>query len=245
VFTREEALLELGTSDVAFKLAALRLAKKRRLAMPRRGFFVIVPMEYSSAGAPPATWFVDDLMKFHEAHYYVGLVTAAALHGAGHQQPQEFQIVTDKQLRPATAGRNRLRFFLKRESTRTPTKEERTETGTVRVSTPEATAFDLVRYEARLGGLSSIATVLSELSERLDGHQLVEAAGSDVELSVIQRTGYLLDQVGGVEKTGPLAEWLATARPRVTPLCPRKGPEQGNLDPRWSVVVNATFEVDE
>jgi hypothetical protein len=61
-------------SDAALKLAARRLGVKHRLAMPRRGFFVIVPLEYSVAGAPPASWFLDDLMKFEQAGYYLGLL---------------------------------------------------------------------------------------------------------------------------------------------------------------------------
>jgi predicted transcriptional regulator of viral defense system len=245
VFSRAEALEALGTSDVALKLAAQRLVAKRRLAMPRRGFFVVVPLEYSAAGAPPASWFVDDLMKFEQAHYYVGLLSAAALYGAAHQQPQEFQIVTDKQLRPTTAGRSRLRFFLKREATQTPTEEQRTETGTLRVSTPESTAFDLVRYAASLGGLSSVATVLGELSERIDRHRLAHAASIDVELSVVQRTGYLFDQVGAKDKTEPLAQWLATRRPRRVLLRAAKGPRRGEADARWAILANEKIEVEE
>lgn len=40
-------------------------------------------------------------MKFLGQPYYVGLLSAAALHGAAHHQPQEFQVVTNKQFRPA------------------------------------------------------------------------------------------------------------------------------------------------
>ena len=85
-------------------------------------------------------------MKFLGHSYYVGLLSAAALHGAAHQQAQEFQVVTDTILRLARAGRGRIRFFVKKRLTETPTTDVQTETGTMRVSTPEATAFNLVRY---------------------------------------------------------------------------------------------------
>jgi predicted transcriptional regulator of viral defense system len=243
-FTRAEALGVLGASEAALKLAARRLVGKHRLAMPRRGFFVIVPLEYSAAGAPPASWFVDDLMTFEQAGYYLGLLSAAAVHGAGHEQPQEVQVVTDHQLRPATAGRNRLRFFLKRDVARTPTEAQRTETGTLRVSTPEATAFDLVRYAANLGGLSAVASVLSELAERLDPNRLAEAAALGVQLSVVQRAGYLLDRVGANDKTGPLADWLAAQRPRRALLRAGPGPRRGRADARWAVLENEAVEVE-
>lgn len=54
--------------------------------------------------------------------------------------------------------------------------EQQTETGTMRVATPETTAFDLVRYPAGAGHLSSAATVLSELAERLEARALVTIA---------------------------------------------------------------------
>ena len=49
---------------------------------------------------------IDDLMRFHHVPYYVGLLSAAALHGAAHQQPQEFQVVSGAVLRPLTVGRD-------------------------------------------------------------------------------------------------------------------------------------------
>jgi predicted transcriptional regulator of viral defense system len=244
VFEREEAMRALGVSEAAFKLAARRLVRKRRLVMPRRGFLVIVPLEYSVAGAPPASWFLDDLMKYEQAPYYLGLLSAAALHGAAHHQPQESHVVTDKQLRPAEVGRSRLRFFLKKELAQTPTEQQRTETGTLRVSSPEATALDLVRYARSLGGLGAVAPVLAELSERLDPQRLVGAAAVDVELSVVQRTGYLLDRVGAQDKTSPLAEWLATQRPRRTLLRAGSGPRRGPADDRWDILENERIEVE-
>jgi len=56
-------------------------------------------------------------------------LTAAALHGAAHQQPQEFQIVTDSSTRSAAGGHARLRFFVKRELEETPTVQKKTEAG--------------------------------------------------------------------------------------------------------------------
>ncbi len=62
-FDRTEALAALGTSAVMLKKAVMRLAGKGRLVVPKRGFYVVVPVEYRSAGAPPPSWFIDDLMR--------------------------------------------------------------------------------------------------------------------------------------------------------------------------------------
>jgi predicted transcriptional regulator of viral defense system len=244
-FHREEARSALGVSDTALQSAARRLAAKGRICAPRRGFYVIVPVEYSQPGAPPPSWFIDDLMKFHGHPYYVGLLSAAALHGAAHQQPQVFQVVTDTTLRPITVARTRIRFFLKWHIANTPTTEVKTETGAMRVSTPEATALDLVRYVGSAGQLGNVATVLSELSEKINPQRLVEAARTEVELSVVQRLGFLLGRFASPGVVAPLAEWLVSKRPRPVPLRPERKPRVTEKDSRWQILVNERVEVDE
>src|SRR5579885_271902 len=244
-FTRDEAISALGVSEVALQAAARRLAAKGRVVAPRRGFYVVVPMEYRSTGAPPPSWFVDDLMKFHGHPYYVGLLSAAALHGAAHQQPQEFQVVTDTVLRPITVGRTRFHFFMQWHHAKTPTIQVKTETGSMKVSTPEAPALDLVRYVGKAGQLGTVATVLSELAERIDPHRLVEAARAEVELSVVQRLGYLLEHFAAPATVAPLAKWLAAQRPRPVPLRPEQHPKAAEKDPRWLVLINERVEIDE
>jgi hypothetical protein len=110
-FDRTEALASLGTSAVMLTKAVMRLATKGRLVVPKRGFYVIVPVEYRSAGALPPSWFIDDLMRHLGKGYYVGVLSAAGLYGAAHQQPQEFQVVTELAARPVVAGRARIRFL--------------------------------------------------------------------------------------------------------------------------------------
>lgn len=244
-FHREEALSALGVSDIALQSAARRLAAKGRICAARRGFYVIVPVEYSQSGAPPPSWFIDDLMKFHQHPYYVGLLSAAALHGAAHQQPQLFQVITDTTLRPITVGRSRVRFFLKCHLSETPTTDIKTETGSMHVSTPEATALDLVRYVESAGQLGNVATVLSELSEKINPGKLVEAARTEVELSVVQRLGFLLEHFASPGVVAPLAEWLAAKRPRPVPLRSERNPKVIEKDSRWRILVNEKVEVDE
>jgi len=197
-FDRAEGLHELGSTPEALEAAVRRRAAKGRLAVPRRGFYVVAPAEYRSAGAPPADWFIADLMRFERQPYYVGLLSAAALHGAARQQPQEFQVVTDGPLRPARAGLVRIRFFTKATAGSTPVVDMKTQTGSMRVSTPEATALDLVRYVKRARHLDNVATVLAELGEKLGARRLLAVARKDVEIAHVQRLGHLLDSVGAV-----------------------------------------------
>lgn len=244
VLTREQALGALGISDDALKKAVQRLVAKRRLAVPRRGFFVIVPMEYREAGAPPPSWFIDDLMEFLDQPYYVGILSAAALHGAAHQQPQEFQVVTMKQLRSVATGRARIRFFRKLHLERTPTLDMKTETGGMQVSTPEATALDLLRYVEGAGHLSNVATVLSELAEKIDAERLAQVARSEGRLPTAQRLGHVLDQVGARETASSLAAWIEERRPRFVPLRSDRSVKRARKDARWRVLVNEKVEAE-
>ena len=244
VLTRETALEALRTNDEALKKSVQRLTARRRLAVPRRGFFVIVPVEYRQAGAPPPSWFVDELMKFCGRRYYVGLLSAAALHGAAHQQPQEFHVVTDVQLRPVVAGRSRIRFFQKLGIDRTPTTETKTETGFMRVATPEATALDLLRYVEAAGHIGNVATVLADLAEKLDAGRLAEVAKIEGDLPNAQRLGYLLDQVGAEVPASSLATWIAERHPRYIPLRPDRSVRSARKNARWRILVNEKIEAD-
>lgn len=245
VLTREEAVTALGISDEALKKSVQRLVARRRLVVPRRGFFVIVPLEYRQSAAPPPDWYIHELMKSACRHYYVGLLSAAALHGSAHEQPQEFQVVTDIQLRPISAGRGRLRFFRKQRLAATPTIEVKTTTGFMRVSTPEATALDLLRYPHAVGQLSRAATVLAELAPAMDAARLAEAARLDGYLPNAQRLGFLLDVAGAGDVGTLLADWVAQQHPRFVALRPDRPVVAAAKDGRWRVVVNDEVEVED
>ena len=243
--TRDEAAACLSLGDDALTKAAQRLVARRRLVAPRRGFWVIVPLEYRRAGAPPPDWYIADLMAYCGCRYYVGLLSAAALHGAAHQQPQEFQVVTDMQQRPAVAGRGRIRFFRKAALSAVPVAEVRTETGSMRVSTPEATALDLLRFLDAAGHVHHVASVLAELAEAMDPDRLLDAARLEQNVPNAQRLGFLLDLVGAGDMGAPLAEWVAERRPRYLALRPDRPLDRAAKDPRWRILVNASVEADD
>ncbi|PWU16812.1 MAG: hypothetical protein C5B49_10020 [Bdellovibrio sp.] len=250
-FTKVDAQKVLPLSQIAFNRAAERLIGKRRLIHPSRGFFVIVPAEFRSAGAPPVSWFINDLMKFQGQPYYVGLLSAAAYFGAAHQSPQEYQVVTNRPLRPIRAGRAKINFLTKKWLERTQIQAIRTPFGDIQVSTPEATAFDLLQYANRSGHLSNVATVLIELAEKLDPIRLRAAAQASGEITAAQRVGYLLDTFATDAENGKLTRelhsWLEKCNPTFTYLRPNwksppfKRPTRNN---RWRLIINESVEPD-
>ena len=241
-FTRTQAETETERSFVATQTALRRLKKQKRIVSPRRGFYIVVPPEYRAAGSPPASWFIDDLMFYLNQPYYVGLLSAAAIHGSAHQQPMVFQVVTGKPTRKMLSGKVAIQFSMSNMVEQMPVTEKQTETGTMRVATPETTAFDLVRYQAGAGHLSNAAMVLTELAERMEAQALVGIAHL-VRLPDVQRLGYLLNEIGESDLADPLAKWLKTRRPRAVPLHPGT-PANVKVDKRWHILPNVELEVD-
>jgi len=241
-FTRTDVRETLGQWNAAIRGALRRLDKVGRIVRPREGFYVIVPLEYLSAGSPPATWFVHDLMTYLARPYYVGLLSASALYGAAHQKPQEFQVVTDRPTRGITMPRVRVRFVVSSRAGETPTKEMKTATGFIRVSTPEATALDLVHFPSAAGHLNNIATVLLEMAEQLDPRELRRLSETAPSVEV-RRLGFLLDLVGAEDVANPLRTFSRDRPPKpLDPGAPQRGSRRND---RWMLYINTTVEPDE
>src|SRR5665213_1788380 len=144
VFSHDEAERALGIHRGAFLDAAEKLQRKGLLVSPRRGFYVIVPPQFHSWGAPPPTWYIDDLMQQEGHPYYVALLKAAELHGAAHQAPMEFQVLTDQRILELHVGRSLLTFYYRRDmaAIRSGIEDYKTDTGKMRLSSIELTIFD-------------------------------------------------------------------------------------------------------
>ena len=241
VFSRADAKAVTEASDAAIKMTLYRLKKSGAIVSPRRDFFVGVPREYRAAGCPPASWFIDDLMRHLGRRYYVALLSAAALHGAGHQQPMAFQVMVDAAERNIEVGRVRVDFHVSNRLSGVATQSVQTETGTMDVATPETTAFDLARFPAASGYWSNIATVLSELSERIDPAAFA-AGASRVARTDVQRLGWLLDLVEQPDLADALASTVAGKRLLPTPLTSTRDAAKAPTDPRWHILVNDDLE---
>ena len=252
VFTADEAEQALGVGHGAFLDAAERLQRRNALLNPRQGFYVVVPPQYASWGAPPPAWYIDALMRREGHAYYVGLLKAAELHGATHQAVMEFQVVTAKRLPRIRAGRSMIVFYFRRdmEAVTAGTEDRKTDTGTMRVSSAALTALDLLRYPQASGGMDNIATVLSDLGRKIDRVQLA-VLSVVVERPVVQRLGYLLDHLGHDDLTGPMRESLAARGTlpwiefdRREARDPDFASEPLQRDVRWRIIARRLPEVD-
>lgn len=253
VFTSNEAEQALGVSRGAFLDAAERLQRRKALLNPRQGFYVAVPQQYASWGAPPPDWYIDALMRREGKSYYVGLLKAAERHGATHQAVMEFQVITAKRLPKIRAGRSLLVFYFRKdmEEVTAGVEDCKTDTGTMKISSAALTALDLLRYPQASGGIDNVATVLSDLGPKIDSAQLATLSKS-VERPVVQRLGHLLDRLGHAAIAEPMFDALDsrgslpwTELDRQEAKDPDFGFEPQERDSRWRVVVRRIPEIDE
>ncbi len=249
-FSLNQLVEELPTySGVAIRSALKRLSKKGKIVSFHKGFYLIIPAQYANRGILPAALFMDNFMRYLNRSYYVGLLSAAALYGAAHQQPQEYFIMTDfPVLRPSYKKGLKVNFISKSNIDSRLLKDRKTESGYLKVSSQALTASDLVQFEKRCGGITRVAIVLNELVEEMDPKEFDPIFFNSTPSSVIQRLGYLIEKVILNEK---LANELFDASQKNglnffrIPL-KASAPTKGFLsDNRWKVIVNAEIEIDE
>jgi len=242
-FTTDDAVEALGTSRTATRAVIRRLKSKAFVADPYRGFHVVVPPAYRRLGCLPADQFIPDLMAHIGEPYYVGLLSSATYHGAGHQAPMVFQVVVPKSRRGLQCGGVRVEFVARRTMHDTPVDERNTATGTIRIATREATALEVVGYPERCGYLDNVATVLAELSESMDG-DLLAAEARRAPTAWVQRLGYLLELVQETDLADSLDPVLAQRTAFPIALAPWKEMNGTRRSSRWHVAENVDVEPD-
>ncbi|MFO7789877.1 MAG: type IV toxin-antitoxin system AbiEi family antitoxin domain-containing protein [Bacteroidota bacterium] len=240
--TYDELKSKFDVSEKAILQNVHRLKRKNKIAQVRKEFYVIIPPQYSKKGMVPPTLIIADMMKALKRDYYVGLYSAAALHGSGHQQPMEFQVITKKPtLRSIKSNRLSIRFFIKKQWEQNQIIEKKTETGYIYVSTPSLTAFDLVSYHKKIGGLNRLLPILDDLTENIDIAGLKKAAKSQNK-PTIQRLGYLFDIMGNKTMANILLEISQKTVTKKVPLSLAHDDKTGKVNHKWNVIINTTID---
>jgi predicted transcriptional regulator of viral defense system len=246
-FTKEAALEALGCTSEALRRSMDRLKEKKRIVVIKEKLVLIIPVEYSDWGIVPADWFIDPLMKLLNIPYYVCLLSAGQMHGAAHQKPMQFQVMTGKDLKDIKYRGLHIRFIYSSKISQIPIQQVHIKSGYLNLATPEATAFDLCKYFQPSGYWSNIATVLAELKEVIDPKKLYDLAVSGVyEIPIIQRLGYLLSlpELEAADLAAELAKVVQSKKVRWTYLYPGRKVKNA-VDPVWRLYINTDIEIDD
>src|SRR5260370_10487244 len=115
--------------------------------------------------------------------------------------------------------------------------------GTLLVSTPEAPALARVGYERHAGGLNQVATVLSELAERIDPEKLAAIART-APVPWVQRLGYLLEHLGFAAKVPALKEYVREHAKQSTVLLRQAPQKRSHRNKGWKLYINAKVEAE-
>lgn len=249
-FTFEEvikALPSLSRQNISNSL--WRLSTAHIIAPVQRGFYVIIPPTSRISGITDPYYYIDSLMNKIGRDYYVCLRSAAALHGASHQAVLQRQVMLPVPHISFSSIRNhQLAWFYRSHIPTTFLDEHKTESGYIKVSSPELTALDLVQYCAKSGGLSSVATMLAEIGERLDFSKNDGRVLTTASSATIQRLGYLLENILGFHDVADMLSefWhLYFKRPNYALMSPKSGQKAFLRNEHWKVDVNATIEIDD
>ncbi len=242
-FTTQSLQTALGITAKAAERAIARLRHKKEITSPAKGYYLILTPEFRKLGCLPPDYFIDDLMQYWQQKYYVALLSAALYYGAAHQQPQVFQVMTDHFHRPITCGRVKIEFITQKNLTDATT-QLKTHTGTMNISTPEATMLDLIHFMRRSGSINHIATVLDELAESITPTHLYTLLERNRDLTAAQRLGFLLECLDKKKLAATIYEYLATKNNHIVPLVPYYPITGVKRNTKWRVAINASIGSD-
>jgi hypothetical protein len=230
---------ETGLSVTAARNQLLRLGNRVVRVSRMHQFFLIVGPEHIAMGAPPVAWWLDDYFNWLGHPYYLALQSAAGTYGSTPQALQVTQVMTDSPRRQITIGRLQVRFFVKRGIDRTPTQPLTNAYAPLRVSTPEATAFDLVRYASRTGGIGRAVETLSPLLPLMRVPDMKRVLEAENETSTAQRLGYIIERTGSAKLVEAIQDWLPSPLPLI-PLVPTKANlTTAPVIARWRILNNS------
>jgi predicted transcriptional regulator of viral defense system len=228
-----------------------RLVVKKTIQSVWRGFFVVVPVEYALRGTVDPVEYIDQLMTHLGQKYYIALLSAAAMHGAAHQQPMALMIATEsKPLREKSNKDVKISFVTKKKIPAAYLQQIKTRNGFIQVSTPELTAMDLILFLKKVGGVNRVATVLSELAEVINFQRVDHDFFDHFNTVIVQRLGFILELIGYDDVADGLFEKAKKAALtfRNFPLSITKHMDNLTtypIDKKWKIIINKQIEVDD
>ena len=243
-FTFDDIRKNFDLSEQSISQELYRYSLKKQIVKIRKGFYGILTPETAIGGMIPPDLFVDALMKSLRKPYYVALLSAAAMHGAAHQQPMEYFVVAQTPApRNIRTKKMKLTFISKKTWEQSSIEQKKTRAGYLNVSSPELTAFDLLE-NIHTFGINRITTILEELYEEMSPSRLSKIAKLIDNKANIQRLGYILDIIVNDEKlANSLYNVLHKTSFLPVPLSPQKG-KKGQIDRKWKIIINMQIESD-
>lgn len=245
-FSWDELKLEVPKSDVALRHELVRLSRKKEVITLRRGFYLILPPRYKAFGKLPLELYSEKLFKYLEKPYYIAFFSAAAFHGAAHQQVQQSYLMTKiPNLRDIKKGNIYLNISATSKWPNKNIQQRKSDAGIFNISSPALTAIDLIHYQSKMGGLNRILAVLEELADSMTTEDVQDLLQWYPHTSSIQRLGFLLEKLAEENTlTLPLKAYLKGRNYFPILLSPDKDSKPGGANNIWKIDANVALESD-
>lgn len=245
-FSNEDVMKNCIAPETTLKTEFVRLRKKKQIQNLRKGFYVIIPAKYQNVSKIPVQLYIEKLFNYIQKDYYLGLYSAAALHGASHQQiQQDYIICSPPAMRDIEKGSFTMKFF---QTSHWPQKniiQKKSDAGLFNVSSPALTLADLLHFQNKLGGINRMLAIIEELAEILQLEDMNELITWYPHVNTFQRMGYLLEQFDVNEEIlKTIQKHLDLQKVYPMLLSPTKNEKPGSANNRWKIDVNITLEND-
>ncbi len=245
-FSLDEVLDNTSKHITAVRRELSRLIEKKEIVNLRRGFYLIIPPRYSKIGKLPLALYVHKLFAYLNRDYYIGLYSAAKIHGASHQQIHgDYIIIETPKLNTVRKKNLLLQFHTTVHWPRNNIVKKRSDAGAYKVASPELTFIDLIHYQSKLGGINRMMASLEELTEAFSEHDLEALLAWYEHKSTLQRAGFLLEEILGSNRYSDLIFDRLKREPFYpTLLSPENDNKPGSTDNRWKIDLNLVLESD-
>jgi len=242
-FTKQDALSDLGLTESQLRFQAYRLAQKKLLKRVGRDFFMIISPEYFAMGSLPPQWIVDAYMRYLDQDYYIGLLSAASFFGATEQQPMTFQVITAKKTRSIQLERGSIDFHTFKGCVDASKTTIKVPTGYAKISTPEQTMVDLLRFYEISGHLSNVIAVIKLLAQEVNIITFTYVIEHEQTKSVLQRLGYILEILSLPKLAKIVEKELEKRNLEYISLRPDLPEKDGTKHSRWKIIVNDEVDI--
>lgn len=245
-FTLEEVLKNTSKDSVAVRRELSRLIEKKEILSLRKGFYLIIPPRYSHSEKLPIPLFADKLFQYLNRKYYVGLFSAARVHGASHQQThRDYFIIESPKLNGIKKKNFDIQFYTTGNWPKKNIESKKSDAGSYQLASPALTFIDLVHHHRKIGGINRILASLEELAEELEERDIEALISWYGNKSSLQRVGFLLDElIGENGYSGIIYEKLKHNPFYPILLSPKKNQKPGSANNRWKIDVNVKMESD-
>lgn len=251
IFSTKDIIAELKCSYVYAKVIAHDLAKKKWIAILRRGTYLIMPL---SAGVEPAYTEHEFVIASHLlSPYYIAYWSALNFHRLTEQTPFTVFIATTKRMMSRKVFDVNYSFITLKKRSFFGFVPVEVSSHKVNVSDLQKTLADALDHLEYCGGISEVAKCLWNARKKMSLEKVVEYSIKMGNMTILKRLGYLIETLRIVDETnGNNKKTISNMKRLISPgmsiLDPtvysqhHNNKEVGRYNTRWNLLVNISKE---